>query len=109
MLRTICSVVSVRSRLKRDRPLASPNAKPIEPPMTKPESARSVLMPMFSTSSPEARRRTKAASTAEGGAITLSEIRPAREAASQARIRAAGSSQPARLRATVFGAVLTMA
>ena len=36
MLRIICSVVSVTSRLSRDRPLAMPRPRPIAPPTAKP-------------------------------------------------------------------------
>lgn len=94
MLRIICSVVSVRLRDNADRPFINPKTRPIVPPIMKPDSARTVLMAILCSSSPDSSNRQKASATADGGAIVLAEIQPARLAISHRMIKRAGSIQP---------------
>lgn len=77
-----------------ERPFAKPNASPIPPPTTKPESASSVDTPMFWAISPNRASRKAAATTPDGAGGTFGGTSPSRDAISQTTTSATGSSRP---------------
>src|SRR4051812_33850312 len=93
MLRTICSVASVSRSLSVDTPLASPNAKPMPPPTTKPATARAKLTLMLVHSSPDRPRRQPAASTSLGAGTKRVETKPQDAPICQAASSPSGTNQ----------------
>ena len=71
MLRTICNVVSVNLLESCDNPLASPKAKPMPPPMTKPTLARQKLTQILRSSSPDTSSFHPATATSDGAGTAL--------------------------------------
>ena len=80
MLRTICSVVSVSLLESCDRPLASPKAKPMPPPIRKPTLARQKLTQMLRTSSPDSSSFQPASATSLGAGSTRAGTKPVTQA-----------------------------
>ena len=92
-MRTICSVVSVSLLESCDRPLASPNAKPMPPPTSKPALARQKLTQMFRANSPDSSSFHPASATSLGAGSTRAGTKPVAQATCQIRTIAAGTIQ----------------
>ena len=75
-LRTICSVVSVSFAESCDRPLASPKAKPMLPPIRKPIEARQNETQMLRISSPDSSSFQPASATSLGAGNTRTGTKP---------------------------------
>ena len=91
MLRTICSVVSVSLLESCDRPLASPKAKPMLPPIRKPTLARQKLTQMLRTSSPDSSSFQPASATSLGAGSTRAGTKPVTLATCQITMMASGT------------------